>query len=102
MKYLADFITAARIVFALAILTVPVFSTAFYVLYLLAGVSDMMDGPVARLMHSESEFGFRLDTVISAWYQYQWKKQNRNAGIETGRIQKAHTISEQWKSAVLQ
>lgn len=63
MKYLADIITFSRIISALAILTVPVYSTAFYLLYLLAGLSDMIDGPVARITHHVTEFGSRLDTA---------------------------------------
>ena len=41
----------------------PVFSSIFYVLYLIAGLSDMVDGFIARKTNSVSEFGSRLDGV---------------------------------------
>jgi len=39
------------------------FSPAFYALYLTAGVSDMVDGWVARRTHTASELGAKLDTM---------------------------------------
>ena len=41
----------------------PVFSPVFFVLYIVAGVSDMIDGLVARKTGTVSKFGSRLDTV---------------------------------------
>ena len=41
----------------------PVPSVAFYALYLGAGFTDMIDGTVARITHTESEFGSKLDTM---------------------------------------
>lgn len=35
----------------------------FFILYTLAGVTDMVDGTVARLTDSVSDFGSKLDTV---------------------------------------
>ena len=40
-----------------------VFSPAFYSFYIVAGVSDMIDGIVARKTGTTSEFGSKLDTV---------------------------------------
>ena len=40
-----------------------VFSPAFYSFYIVAGVSDMIDGIVARKTGTASEFGSKLDTV---------------------------------------
>ena len=62
-KYIANIITASRIVFSLLLLFLPLSSVWFYALYLLCGLSDMVDGTVARRMGSASEFGARLDTV---------------------------------------
>ena len=45
---MANIITGIRIVCSIALLFCPVFSPAFYALYLTAGVSDMIDGTVAR------------------------------------------------------
>ena len=47
----------------LSLLFIPLSSVWFYALYLLCGLSDMIDGTVARRTSSASEFGARLDTV---------------------------------------
>ena len=60
---MANLITGARILCSIALLFFPVFSPAFYTLYLVAGVSDMTDGTVARKTGSVSEFGSKLDTA---------------------------------------
>ena len=62
-KYIANIITGLRIVFSLPLLFIPLSSAWFYVFYLLCGLSDMIDGTVARRTNSASEFGARLDTV---------------------------------------
>ena len=62
-KFIANIITASRIVFSLPLLLIPLSSAWFYVFYLLGGLSDMIDGTVARRTNSASEFGARLDTV---------------------------------------
>lgn len=62
-KNLANAITSVRIVCAVALLFAPSFSAWFYVLYLTAGLSDMIDGTVARKTQSVGAFGARLDTV---------------------------------------
>ena len=41
----------------------PVLSPAFFTLYIAAGVSDMIDGAVARKTGTVSKFGSRLDTI---------------------------------------
>ena len=63
MKLLANSITTIRIICSIALLFFPAFSTAFYVLYITAGVSDMVDGWVARRTNTASEFGAKLDTI---------------------------------------
>ena len=62
-KHIANIITGSRIVFSLPLLFIPLSSAWFYALYLLCGLSDMIDGTVARKINSASEFGARLDTV---------------------------------------
>ena len=41
----------------------PGFSAQWYILYLLCGFSDMIDGTVARKTNSDSEFGAGFDSV---------------------------------------
>lgn len=60
---MANIITSIRILCSIAILFCPVFSAAFYSLYISAGVSDMIDGWVARKTNTASEFGAKLDTM---------------------------------------
>ena len=60
---MANFITGLRIVFSVVLLFCPVFLPAFYALYIAAGVTDMIDGAVARKTGTVSEFGAKLDTT---------------------------------------
>ncbi len=60
---MANIITIVRILCSIAILFCPVFSVAFYSLYITAGLTDMIDGWVARKTNTVSEFGAKLDTV---------------------------------------
>ena len=60
---MANIITIIRILCGFAILFCPVFSVAFYSLYITAGLTDMMDGWVARKTNTVSDFGSKLDTV---------------------------------------
>ena len=60
---MANCITGNRIVCSIALLFFPAFSPAFYTLYIVAGISDMTDGTVARKMGTVSEIGSKLDTV---------------------------------------
>ena len=60
---MANKITCIRIILSIALLFFPVFSPAFYALYIAAGSSDMIDGEVARRTGTVSEFGSKLDTA---------------------------------------
>ena len=62
-KHIANIITGSRIVLSLPLLFIPLTSAWFCVIYLLCGLSDMIDGTVARRTNGASEFGARLDTV---------------------------------------
>jgi len=59
----ADAITAVRIVLSMALLFCTAFSPAFYTLYVVAGLTDMADGAVARRTGTASDFGARLDSA---------------------------------------
>lgn len=60
---MANIITSSRILFGIVLLLFPAFSPTFYVFYLLAGFTDMIDGTVARMTNTVSEFGAKLDTI---------------------------------------
>ena len=60
---MANAITIFRMAASIVLLFCPAFSPAFYVSYIMAGVSDMLDGYVARKTNTDSRFGARLDTI---------------------------------------
>ena len=60
---MANIITGTRILCSIALLFFPVFSPSFYTLYIVAGISDMIDGTVARKTGTVSETGSRIDTA---------------------------------------
>ena len=60
---MANTITFFRIAVSIALLFCPAFSPPFYVFYIAAGLSDMLDGFVARKTDTVSKFGARLDTI---------------------------------------
>ena len=62
-KHIANIITSSRIIFSLPLLFIPLSSVWFTILYLFCGLTDMIDGTIARKTNSVSEFGSKLDTV---------------------------------------
>lgn len=59
----ANILTSFRILGSILLLLFPVFSKAFYSIYLFCGFTDMIDGAIARKTESVSEFGSRFDTI---------------------------------------
>ena len=59
----ADIITFSRILFSVLLLAFKPNSYPFAALYLLCGITDMLDGFVARKLHTESEKGAKLDSI---------------------------------------
>ena len=62
-KQIANIISSCRILFSICLLFCPVFSVSFYTLYLFCGITDMVDGTIARKTNAVSSFGTRLDTA---------------------------------------
>ena len=62
-KHLANMITLSRIIGALILIFIDVDSPAFLILYGICGLTDGLDGVVARRLHIESEIGRKLDSV---------------------------------------
>ena len=62
-KHIANILTGCRILGSIVLLFFPAFSMAFYIIYLFCGLSDMIDGTIARITNSASKFGSQLDTV---------------------------------------
>ena len=60
---MANVLTICRIALSIALLMPAALSPAFFALYTLAGVTDMVDGYIARRTGTESELGARLDSI---------------------------------------
>lgn len=63
VRTMANAISYSRIVLSAVLLFLPTFSPAFYLFYILTGLTDMLDGAVARNTGTVSKFGAVLDTV---------------------------------------
>lgn len=66
IKHMPNILTAGRIVCAVWLLRTEPLSLWFFVLYLFCGVSDILDGYIARKTKSASPFGAALDSVADA------------------------------------
>ena len=60
---MANIVTSCRILCSILMLFSHAFSVQFYILYLICGLTDMVDGTIARTTHTDSEFGAKLDSV---------------------------------------
>ena len=56
-------ITCVRIVGTFLMLFATPFSGVFYTIYTISGISDVLDGYVARKTNQSSEFGAKLDSI---------------------------------------
>ena len=63
MKHLPNIISAFRIAGSVGLLSCNVGGYPFWILYLLCGISDMLDGRLARKLQVESRVGEVLDSV---------------------------------------
>ena len=63
MKRIPDLLSMSRIVLCLPLLIVDAMTIPFWVIYLIAGLTDMLDGFLARRWGVESKFGGRLDSL---------------------------------------
>ena len=63
MKRIPNLLSASRIALCLPLLLVDAMSVPFWVLYVIAGTTDMLDGFLARRWDVESKFGARLDSL---------------------------------------
>ena len=62
-KQIANIITSCRILGSIGLLFCSTFSACFYGLYIFCGLTDMVDGTIARKTGTASTFGAKLDTV---------------------------------------
>ena len=69
-KYIANIITGSRVAFSFPLLLIPLSSAWFYILYLFCGLTDMIDGAIARKTGAVSKFGARLDTIADFVFMF--------------------------------
>lgn len=63
MKHIPNILTSLRILCAALLLAAPVYSVRFYMLYLICGITDFLDGRLARRLHVASKAGASLDNI---------------------------------------
>lgn len=62
-KSLPNYITFCRIIGSILLLFSKPFSIAFFAIYSICGISDLLDGYIARSTKTTSEFGAKLDSI---------------------------------------
>jgi len=63
VKHLPNIITALRIAGSIGLLFCNTNGWMFWTLYVFCGISDMIDGWLARRLHAESKTGSILDSI---------------------------------------
>ncbi|MEA4987140.1 MAG: CDP-alcohol phosphatidyltransferase family protein [Anaerovorax sp.] len=63
MNNIPNYISIIRIFAAIGLLFVKPFSTWFFFIYLVCGISDVLDGYIARKMNVTSKFGQVIDSI---------------------------------------
>ena len=63
MKTIPNYISFSRIIFSLILVFAKPLSVTFYTIYIICGLSDIMDGLIARRTGTTSKFGARLDSL---------------------------------------
>ncbi len=63
IKALPNYITATRMIGTVALLFTTPLSLRFFIIYLITGITDILDGFLARKLKVTSDFGAKLDSV---------------------------------------
>ena len=63
MKNIPNYISISRIIMVIALLIPKTFSETFYIIYIYCGLSDILDGFLARKYKITSEFGAKIDSL---------------------------------------
>lgn len=63
MKNIPNYISISRIIMAIILLAPKTFSMTFYIIYIYCGLSDILDGFLARKYKIANEFGSKIDSV---------------------------------------
>jgi CDP-diacylglycerol--glycerol-3-phosphate 3-phosphatidyltransferase len=62
-RWIANALTVSRIILSLLLLFLVPLGTAFLTVYAVCGVTDILDGFIARKMHAQSNLGAKLDSI---------------------------------------
>lgn len=62
-KNAANIITGSRLVASIVMFFLPDFSKSFFIAYTYAGLTDFIDGPIARKTNTVSKIGSKLDSI---------------------------------------
>ena len=63
MKNIANYLSISRAIMSIILAISETFSFPFYIIYIYCGISDMLDGFIARKSKNESKIGARLDSA---------------------------------------
>ena len=61
--WIPNSLTLLRLLGGIALIFLPLPSKSFYIVYLICGLTDMLDGLLARKLGTASSFGAKLDSV---------------------------------------
>lgn len=61
--HISNIITSFRVIYSILLLFCSPFSLSFMMIYLTAGLTDVIDGAVARKTNTVTEFGSKFDTI---------------------------------------
>ncbi len=93
MKHIPNILSVSRIILCLPLLLVDAMTMSFWVLYVIGGTTDMLDGFLARRWGVVSKFGARLDGladfvfVLAVGYKlFPWLKLPATLWMMTGLI----------------
>ena len=95
-----NLLSASRIALCLPLLLVEAMTLPFWVLYLIAGLTDMLDGFLAKRWGVESKFGAKLDSladfvfVLAVGYKlFPWLKLSDELWMMIGLIALVKTVN---------
>lgn len=67
-RSIPNLITLSRILGTIILLFIPPLTSLFFFLYTLCGISDAVDGWVARKTNTSSEFGAKIDSIADLFF----------------------------------
>ena len=99
-EMIPNILSASRIVLCLPLVLVDAMTLPFWALYVIAGITDMLDGFLVRRWGVESKFGARLDGladfvfVLAVGYKlFPWLKLPAALWVMTGLIALVKTVN---------